>query len=228
MIRIAGRTGLRAIGAAVVGFVALIVASATPSAAATYTLNFTGTVFSAYTNLSIGAGDKVSGSVSFTPFNTSVDTGVPGVHDFAQLASSFTFRVEHLGSTIFDHTETGFGGDVRTESFAGNFSAIGISANSTDGTLSLDFSKELGSNPAVTDLGGFPTTAAGLLALLDGIHPQATGTYVLNTLGQVNFDLDLSVAPVAATPVPATLPLFVSALGGLGFVGWKRRRAVSH
>ena len=34
----------------------------------------------------------------------------------------------------------------------------------------------------------------------------------------------VSVAPVAGTPVPATLPLFASALGGLGVVGWRRRK----
>ena len=28
----------------------------------------------------------------------------------------------------------------------------------------------------------------------------------------------------ATTPIPATLPLLVSALGGLGFIGWRRRR----
>jgi len=27
---------------------------------------------------------------------------------------------------------------------------------------------------------------------------------------------------IAATPIPAALPLFVSALGGLGFIGWRR------
>jgi hypothetical protein len=30
--------------------------------------------------------------------------------------------------------------------------------------------------------------------------------------------------PVAATPVPAALPLLATALGGLGFAGWRRRR----
>jgi hypothetical protein len=30
----------------------------------------------------------------------------------------------------------------------------------------------------------------------------------------------------AVTPVPAALPLFISALGGLGFVGWRRRKSV--
>jgi hypothetical protein len=30
---------------------------------------------------------------------------------------------------------------------------------------------------------------------------------------------------IAATPIPAALPLFASALGGLGFIGWKRRKS---
>jgi len=30
---------------------------------------------------------------------------------------------------------------------------------------------------------------------------------------------------VSATPIPATLPLFASALGGIGLIGWRRRRA---
>jgi hypothetical protein len=29
----------------------------------------------------------------------------------------------------------------------------------------------------------------------------------------------------AVTPIPATLPLFVSAVGGLGLIGWRRKRA---
>jgi hypothetical protein len=33
------------------------------------------------------------------------------------------------------------------------------------------------------------------------------------------------IAAVAATPLPATLPLLVSALGGLGFFGWRRSSA---
>jgi hypothetical protein len=34
----------------------------------------------------------------------------------------------------------------------------------------------------------------------------------------------LTVATIAATPIPAALPLFASALGGIGFVGWRRRK----
>jgi hypothetical protein len=35
----------------------------------------------------------------------------------------------------------------------------------------------------------------------------------------------LQVSALAATPIPATLPLFVSALGGIGLIGWRRKRA---
>ncbi len=42
---------------------------------------------------------------------------------------------------------------------------------------------------------------------------------------QPQFDNVVAFASVAPTPIPATLPLFVSALGGIGLLGWRRRRA---
>lgn len=40
-----------------------------------------------------------------------------------------------------------------------------------------------------------------------------------------NFGIyQLGFSQVAATPIPAALPLFASALGGLGFIGWRRKR----
>ena len=38
-----------------------------------------------------------------------------------------------------------------------------------------------------------------------------------------NGSVHVDVASVASTPVPAGLPLFISALGGLGVLGWRRR-----
>jgi hypothetical protein len=35
----------------------------------------------------------------------------------------------------------------------------------------------------------------------------------------------LAGSSVATTPIPGALPLFASALGGLGFVGWRRKRS---
>lgn len=34
----------------------------------------------------------------------------------------------------------------------------------------------------------------------------------------------LSVATVATTPIPATLPLLATALAGVGVLGWRRKR----
>jgi hypothetical protein len=50
------------------------------------------------------------------------------------------------------------------------------------------------------------------------------------TMGVENRGGDFSIgtnqiASVATTPIPATLPLLVSAIGGLGLLGWRRRGA---
>jgi hypothetical protein len=62
---------------------------------------------------------------------------------------------------------------------------------------------------------------------LDETAPNfAPGTYLMtfDNNNNRNYSATLTVAAVAATPIPAALPLFVSALGGLGFVGWRRRK----
>jgi hypothetical protein len=55
----------------------------------------------------------------------------------------------------------------------------------------------------------------------------APGTYLLTFLGSFNqFSGTLAFGPTstAATPVPPALLLFVTALGGLGLIGLKRRK----
>jgi hypothetical protein len=49
---------------------------------------------------------------------------------------------------------------------------------------------------------------------------MAAGIFNLAGFGEADFNI-----AAAATPTPATLPLFVSAIGGLSFVGWRRRKA---
>jgi hypothetical protein len=60
------------------------------------------------------------------------------------------------------------------------------------------------------------TTIAGL-----GLTP---GTYewIYGSLADQTFTLDV-IAPTA-TPLPAALPLFAGGLGGLGLLGWRRKR----
>jgi hypothetical protein len=53
--------------------------------------------------------------------------------------------------------------------------------------------------------------------------------YGLDTQYGVPFIAGIAVAGpgVANTPIPGALPLLASALGGLGFIGWRRKRCVS-
>jgi hypothetical protein len=54
--------------------------------------------------------------------------------------------------------------------------------------------------------------------------PDITVASVDGTLsGTFTFDF---TPPVAATPLPAALPLFATGIGGLGLLGWRRKRKV--
>lgn len=94
-------------------------------------------------------------------------------------------------------------------------------------TANVDYTVSLGSNlfsensvPIVTPISIVFTASANETGALltfsttsnyDGVHgPVISGITVSQT--------------VAATPLPAALPLFASALGGLGFAGWRRKR----
>jgi hypothetical protein len=71
----------------------------------------------------------------------------------------------------------------------------------------------------------------------DSLTDIALGTALwisLNTVVSFNHgsapsynDVSWNTVAVSATPIPAALPLFASALGGLGFIGWRRRRAAA-
>jgi len=74
---------------------------------------------------------------------------------------------------------------------------------------------------------GFPTSVYTALALSASDCPAASCTSYAAFFVPGGFHgyLNFGSLTVAATPIPAALPLLVSALGGLGFVGWRRKKA---
>lgn len=77
---------------------------------------------------------------------------------------------------------------------------------------------------AIFDFGG-DQIFTGLLSA-----PQfAPGVFNLNVTfltpvpSAASATLTVTAASVATTPIPAALPLFMTALAGMGFIGWRRR-----
>jgi hypothetical protein len=75
------------------------------------------------------------------------------------------------------------------------------------------------------------STATGRACLVTSF-PNSTGDTgspclnfsVANEGGLGVMDQSFSAADITATPIPAALPLFATGLGGLGLIGWRRKR----
>jgi hypothetical protein len=88
---------------------------------------------------------------------------------------------------------------------------IGGTAGGTDGLVGNDFSMGVG------DLGS--GTPHFLFVFYSTLDPFGAQSIFLSTHG----DIQVTEAP-ATTPLPPALPLFVSALGGLGWLGYRHKR----
>jgi hypothetical protein len=216
MNRVLGGLELRAAGAAFLLFAAILFAAPTPSAAASYTLAFNGTVTSAsagslFATVGVVAGDPISGTLTIDPLNESPTSVMPlFLTEYSQASLTYNFQVSH-GATNLAFSETGNGTIDSSED--------GIGFVNIGGFSQLEFSVHTTATAAMlSTLAGLPNSPGALIAMLGGAPVSASGFFDLHAFGDVEFDIDAAVAPI-----PATLPLFVSALGGLGFAAWRRR-----
>jgi hypothetical protein len=136
---------------------------------------------------------------------------------FSSFESSFNGQTyTSAADTTFDVTN-GVSDEIQIRNFGG--------PGATNGIFSVDVGF---SDPTGTALNGdsLPTDLLTLQSM-NGMFrfflvPPLTGGPPLPAIitGQIT-----SIAAVATTPIPAALPLLASALGGLGFMGWRRRRS---
>jgi hypothetical protein len=78
---------------------------------------------------------------------------------------------------------------------------------------------------------GFPTSVFSAVAINDCPSGSCSffGGFIIPISSVASFSgyFNFGSLTVTTTPVPAALPLLVSALGGLGFVGWRRREVAA-
>src|SRR4051812_20510110 len=176
MYRRIKHTCLRAIGIAVLGFLAVLVASATPSSAASYTLNYTGTVTSTTGFFAASfflAGDPVTGSLTFGSFNETPDASLPNQYTFTQgCCGGEPFHVTGIFSDYSVNLPSN-GGSVISDTSVNP--ALTLDAFNGSADVSLRFQTD-GATPVLTSLAGLPTTSDGILALLGGNPLLAEGT----------------------------------------------------
>jgi hypothetical protein len=151
--------------------------------------------------------------------------------DFDQLqvyagAGGHTIFHDWSGATAQELFQTGFGQSDPTSMTVGPRFGAGVSnpvAIVNPGWGS--FSQGLIGNAQTITAATFANGDAAILVSLDG--RTILNSFLTDTVASPQLYLNelQSFAQIAEAPVPAALPLFASALGGLGFVGWMRRKS---
>jgi hypothetical protein len=148
----------------------------------------------------------------------------------------FSFTLTGTGDVTVSSTATPNGPYAFTEHYAALFNSSPVSGQVPGGSSLTD------ANAADISL----TNTASLLTLGNNNGGALTtltlnaGTYYLRLFGllpgninsghalsSIGGNLSIAAVAVAATPIPAALPLFASALGLFGFMGWRRKSAAT-
>jgi hypothetical protein len=192
---------------------ALSLAAVIPAKAATLTFDWSATA----------AGSAADGYFPFTGSGTlTVTTGAGG-----DLVTGMTGSFTSNGGTVVTDTVTGVG-------------PVGSGSTSTD-NLVFPIGTTFTGPPVVTsgsytsvanlDTHGLAIdTTAGVFVIYSTVVPnaspsEATGNFYSQVPAGGGFGV--GVFNLEQTPLPAALPLFASGLGGLGLLGWLRKRQLT-
>jgi len=180
-----------------------------------------------------------AGATTVTGTSTVNDLGpiVPGVVNFGAGAGGTNVAAFGNGKTFFDYIFSFTLNGASQVTFTTGATANG-NFNFTDYHAAVFDNSPAGSsltdaNPAPISL----TNTTGLLTLGNtnggtlGTLTLTAGTYYLRLFGLLPGNINSGHAlsgisgslTVAATPIPAALPLFATALGLMGFFGWRRK-----
>ena len=188
-----------------------------------------GTIFSENFSGATEGGYGV-GTIPGTQFTvTSGNTDIIGPATYSCVANAAIKCIDMIGSSGSGAIQTTFGLDLHKDStYTISYTDI-LQGFAVGGPQSLAYTVALGSHsfnatstPNVTLMSfSFTATADEIGALL----AFATIGNLDNVHGPVLSGISIAESAVATTPIPGALPLFASALGGLGFLNWRRRRS---
>lgn len=150
----------------------------------------------------------ITSSSNFQPVKVSAVGGVPYLSD----NTSFAVDTMNMAPTA----------NVRAVAFDYFVGDPGATVGSITGSISVNGAVAAGT----TNTHGSPATPVPFFGVISDspilsiiLSRTATGAFQPD---QVEFIKGISFA---TTPIPAALPLFSTALGGLGLLGWRRRKA---
>jgi hypothetical protein len=191
------------------------------------TVDFTGAGAANYDDVSQGYGDSAEADIGYRTLN--------GGNNWGQFATQTADHAEYWAVTNYS------GDNAIFAVSNGNKLEVSLLAGAGLGFTSVSF--DLGGYPNIDKTTAFRLYDAGWNLLLsdDTFAISATTggliTLAVNTTAlyfQMGDDwntgvrsLSFQTAAVATTPIPAALPLFLSALGALGFAARRRKAAAS-
>ena len=208
---------MRALRNLIAGLVGLILFGVAGTAnAALVNFEFQGTLQSSIAGTTLDAGDSIS--ATFT-----LDTLSP-----LTTATRYDESLKNVTVEMDGVTPTDFSGSPV------NFTTV---FGTTQITMSFNFDGAAApfDGAGAGTIGRFQVTYLNSGLLLTSGVLSSLDVDLLTTLSPIQGDVfvfggesslvNFSVASVTPVPLPAALPLFLSALAGLGFVGWRRRQA---